>query len=350
MRVIGTAIFIIFTSLVLAFQALSDTFTIDTELDRGAFAVKFQANIPDGRDVKEFTLYRSTNYLEVFGEGELIKYPVTVIKIAAEKAGNSYLDRYVAHNTAYYYKVKMVDTHGNVTWSNTSEVKVPDVNPEINGKVSILVDKVHYILEISDGSKMIKRYPIALGANPNDRKLHQDNATTPEGTYHIYGVKPQATYYRAYDINYPNAVDRARYRIWKERGLIKVRNGSIPTIGGSIQIHGMGIEKNWTWGCIAMRNRDIDELFENKHIGKGTTVTIIGKEVNRKDVEQWTENHGENMIRSIQEKLIKYNAGAIDGEFGFKTSLAIGRFQFERGLPLTCDVDSLTISEILNQL
>lgn len=350
MKIAKTLLFLVPLLSAVAFQNLSGTFSIDTELDTVNLAVKLQANIPDGTDVKEFILYRSTSYLQVLGDEELVKYPVTVIKIAAEKAGDVYTDKYAAHNTTYYYRARITDLKGHIAWSNISKVKIPDVRLNIDDPVSILVDKIHYILEIGNGTEVMKRYPVALGANPYDRKLHQDNATTPEGLYSIVRLQPEATYYKAYDINYPNDVDRARYVISKEKRRIKMRNGMIPSIGGSIQIHGMGIENNWTWGCIAMRNRDIDELFQNKHIAKGTIVAIFGQEVKRQEAGQWKDNHSEKMIRSVQEKLTKYNPGAIDGKFGFKTSLAIGRFQLEKGLPLTCDVDSATISEIFKQL
>jgi hypothetical protein len=58
-------------------------------------------------------------------------------------------------------------------------------------------------------------------------------------------------------------------------------DGKEPLIGGSIQIHGGGIGNNWTFGCIAMRNADIDELFEISGMKVGSPISIIGSEFTR---------------------------------------------------------------------
>ena len=55
------------------------------------------------------------------------------------------------------------------------------------------VDKTHCVLEVREGQTVKKRYPIALGANPVNRKYCQDMASTPEGWYEIYNLQPNAT-------------------------------------------------------------------------------------------------------------------------------------------------------------
>ena len=90
---------------------------------------------------------------------------------------------------------------------------------------SLFVDKVNYTLEVVDGDSVVKTYPIDLGRDPVKRKLHQDNATTPEGIYRITNLRPVSTFHKTYDLSYPNDVDRQRYRLLCPRGR--------PDIGGS---------------------------------------------------------------------------------------------------------------------
>jgi murein L,D-transpeptidase YafK len=182
-----------------------------------------------------------------------------------------YRDAQLADGVRYYYQVKVDER-----WSNVVTIDVAPRPLKVAGRASLRVDKAHYLLEVYDGDKVAKRYPIALGRNPIRRKLHQDNASTPEGSYRITNLQPQATFYKAYDIDYPNDTDYARY----DRALAAGELGADPPgIGGEIQIHGQGIGSNWTYGCIALRNEDMDELFGCAAIAAGTPVGIYGGEL-----------------------------------------------------------------------
>jgi len=140
-----------------------------------------------------------------------------------------------------------------------------------------------------------------MGRLPLKRKLRFDNASTPEGRYRLLGLQPDATYYKALDLNYPNETDVARHQILDPSS----------DIGSEIQIHGLGISRNWTWGCMAMRNEDIDELFAHSELGVGTVSWIYGGEI------------------TLAQLRADARAGAVD-------RLALGRRQQRRGLPVTC--------------
>ena len=178
-------------------------------------------------------------------------------------SSNSVVDATAAPGTTYFYELRLQGSKYRIQFKTPRQPLAALSRPELR------VDKEHYVLEVWDQGLLRKRYPIALGRDPKKRKLHFDNATTPEGNYRIVGLQPDATYYKAYDIDYPNADDLARYR----------RAGVSQPIGGEIQIHGMGIGSNWTFGCVAMRNEDIDELFSHPEIGMGTLVRIYGGEL-----------------------------------------------------------------------
>jgi murein L,D-transpeptidase YafK len=181
----------------------------------------------------------------------------------------------------YYYCAYIEIDSSRAVRSNIESITIPSKPLPKLTRPSIFIDKVHYFLEIRDNDDQVKRYPVALGQDPFKRKLHQDNATTPEGRYKIINLQPNATFYKAYDINYPNSTDRSRYNSAKRDGLVP----SGRAIGGEIQIHGLGIGSNWTWGCVAMRNDDIDELFANKRIRSGVRITIVGYEITRDDLD-----------------------------------------------------------------
>ncbi len=294
-------------------------------------------------EVESVRLYRSTTPLGD-GEPDTLGLPVTVLVFPSEDSAAGMEDSMLAHNATYYYKARLALAGGASAWTNADSVVVPDT---VLGRVagsSILIDKVHYFLEVRDGGRMKKRYPVALGRDPKKRKLHRDNATTPEGCYRVIGVQSPATFYKALDIDYPNDIDRVRHSLAKSAGLLPRAAGDVPGIGSEIQIHGGGIERNWTNGCIALRNADMDELLAHPRVGAGVPVYVVGAELSRDDISSVQDYRTAGEVRRIQRKLkaLGWYDREPDGEVGTGTRLALGRFQRANGLPLTCDFDSRT--------
>ncbi len=263
-------------------------------------------------------IFRSTSDLNEISIEDIARYPI--VKISSGNTASFILnDTKTAHKAQYYYIAAIKGSRGYVGYSNVLKVATDDkafATPLRNP--SILVDKMHYILILKDGADVKKVYPIALGRDPVKRKLHQDNSTTPEGIYRIYNVQPRATYYRAFDLNYPNVWDRGRY------ASSKAADPTLPHIGGEIQIHGLGIGFNWTFGCIAMRNMDIDELMDTVPVRAGTPVYIIGQEIDLKWIEKIL-TLTKDQITALQRELKAsghYN-GAIDGLLGPQTARAL---------------------------
>lgn len=110
-----------------------------------------------------------------------------------------------------------------------------------------------------------------MGRSPVGDKAAEGDKRTPEGDYFVNGKNPGSGYHKNLGISYPNAEDRANANA---RGL---------STGGDIKIHGirngMGfIGKfhrmfDWTAGCIAVTDEEIDELYENVKVG--TPITIL---------------------------------------------------------------------------
>lgn len=115
-----------------------------------------------------------------------------------------------------------------------------------------------------------KVFKISLGANPVGHKIKQGDNKTPEGTYKISYKNPNSRGYRSLKISYPNEADRANAR----------KAGVNP--GGDIFIHGLWWstqdpqnhwKDNWTRGCIAVNNQQIEEIFNHTEVD--TEITIL---------------------------------------------------------------------------
>ena len=204
---------------------------------------------------------------------------------------------------------------------------------------SVEVDKTNYVVRVLDGEATVKRYPIALGGDPENRKFCQDRKSSPEGWYEVYNLQPNATFFKALDLDYPRPIDRIRHQLAVEQDKIE------PTrpIGGEIQIHGWGIAGNWTAGCIAMRDDDLAELFASPAVRTGLKVFITGSQIKKNDKE-WLRHPPIDAVRRVQTALRQagHYQGAVDGEFGNGTALALGRYQVQNGLPDSCQLDHET--------
>jgi murein L,D-transpeptidase YafK len=124
---------------------------------------------------------------------------------------------------------------------------------------SVVVFKAKRQMILFAGGDTLKLYRVALGKSPVGAKQREGDMRTPEGRYSIDSRNVDSKYHRSLHISYPNAVDRRR------ADSLKVKPG------GDIMIHGLpkGYEwlgfthryYDWTWGCIAVTNEEIDEIW-----------------------------------------------------------------------------------------
>ncbi len=191
----------------------------------------------------------------------------------------TFIDTTAAHGQRVYYCCQLTETDGSTHSSDIYQVDIPmRFIADTEGNTAIVIDKRHYTLSIYQDGCELKRYPINLGGKPKNRKLHYDNLSTPEGVYKIAHFNENSSFHRSIMVNYPNAEDRTRYENAKKAGILPIINGKMPLIGGSITIHGGGVGNNWTWGCIAMNNSDIDEIMDLYGMKNGTPILIGGWE------------------------------------------------------------------------
>jgi hypothetical protein len=141
------------------------------------------------------------------------------------------------------------------------------------GQPAIVVLKEKHTLVLLARGVPLRTYDAELGANLLGSKQRQGDRATPEGHYRIVAKKDKgrSRYHRALLLDYPNAADKARFARAQRRG--EIPRGA--RIGGLIEIHGDGGRgENWTDGCVALANPDMDDLY--RRVGVGTRVTIVG--------------------------------------------------------------------------
>ncbi len=141
-----------------------------------------------------------------------------------------------------------------------------------NKSTAIIVDKFAHKTYVYKNGKVLKEYTAEMGPNWIGTKLYRGDKATPEGKYHVTKKKSGSNtiYYKAFLINYPNDDDKARYKS-------NVQSGKIPArgIGNLIEVHGGGGKGvNWTDGCVALTNEDMDKIWGL--VSVGTPVTIVG--------------------------------------------------------------------------
>jgi murein L,D-transpeptidase YafK len=147
----------------------------------------------------------------------------------------------------------------------------------------IVVKKSQRQLLLFSADKLVRTYRIGLGLSPVGDKVRQGDRRTPEGDFYIFKKNDKSAFYLSLGVSYPNAAHAAR---GLREGLIsKAQYESImralrakktppqnTRLGGDIYIHGNGAQSDWTWGCAALENADMLELF--KAVTVGTPVTI----------------------------------------------------------------------------
>lgn len=156
-------------------------------------------------------------------------------------------------------------------------LKLPLKNPHI------VVWKSKRRLELFAGGSVVRVYHIGLGLNPVPDKQRQGDRATPEGEFYVFTRNNRSAFYLSLGVSYPNIEDAERglrdgliTRSQREAIVRAIRRKTTPPqntrLGGDIYIHGNGAGSDWTWGCVALENEDIRELFDA--IPVGTPITI----------------------------------------------------------------------------
>lgn len=142
----------------------------------------------------------------------------------------------------------------------------------------VVVSKSQRKLQLFDGEKLIKTYKIALGFAPVGDKEKQGDCKTPEGEFYVFTKNDKSKFYLSLGISYPNIEDATRgieakliTKTEHDKIIRAVKNKKMPLqntkLGGEIYLHGGGTSGDWTWGCVALKNEEIKELFDTLSVG-----------------------------------------------------------------------------------
>jgi hypothetical protein len=160
---------------------------------------------------------------------------------------------------------------------NRRPLKLPLDGPRV------VVEKGARRLRLYAGGELVRVRRMALGFEPSGDKVKQGDGRTPEGDFYVCMKNEKSKFYLSLGLSYPNAeaaerglrdglVTRAQADAIKRA----VRAGRCPAwntaLGGEIFIHGGGTASDWTFGCVALENPEIKELFDA--LPAGTPVRI----------------------------------------------------------------------------
>jgi murein L,D-transpeptidase YafK len=148
-----------------------------------------------------------------------------------------------------------------VTYNYFPEEKLPN-NTKID---SLIVYKSKRELQAWEKGVIVKKYKISLGKNPFGPKQFEGDNKTPEGNYVIFDKNPYSDYHNNLGVSYPNDFDLENSKKHRKSAGADIKLHGLPT--------GLGflgkIYRNfdWTAGCIAITNGEIDEISNSTKIG-----------------------------------------------------------------------------------
>jgi lipoprotein-anchoring transpeptidase ErfK/SrfK len=176
--------------------------------------------------------------------------------------------------SSFLLKKPLPETGNAADTKKTVSKKIAAVSPK--SPVKIIVDKSSYELYVYDAEGWFATYPVVFGNSSLADKKMEGDRNTPEGSFKIVNKRVHDKWDRYMGLDYPTKESLEKFNDRKKRGEIPA--SAKP--GGGIGIHGtwpnddfvVDRYKNWTNGCISLKNEDIEDLYS--YIPIGTPITI----------------------------------------------------------------------------
>lgn len=148
----------------------------------------------------------------------------------------------------------------------------------------VVIHKSKRNTALCKSGSLIKNFRSGLGFAPAGTKVQQSDGKTPEGVFYIPRLVPDSSYYKAFLLSYPTKEDATRGFTdglidATERDQILTANDTCKEplqgtdLGGLVEIHGNGSDQDWTHGCIALEDDDVDVLWVA--LGVGDTIVVL---------------------------------------------------------------------------
>lgn len=199
------------------------------------------------------------------------------LSTAAANLANKPQSSMARESTANTKSIGQMRAGNRGTSADKTPLKLPLKDPRI------VVSKSQRRLELYSDGELVRTYRVGLGLNPIPDKKRQGDRATPEGEFYVFTKNDKSAFYLSLGISYPNIEDAERglrdNLITRQQhdAIVKaIKRKTKPpqntALGGDIYIHGNGSSSDWTWGCVALENDEVKELFDA--IPVGTLVTI----------------------------------------------------------------------------
>jgi len=207
---------------------------------------KFEENFVHSQSIKTNQLCNGTTPVKT----SIIKYPLILLTVVIIY---NFSDSFINQD-------RCLDSGGR--WHSSLQI----CETEEYSKVTLVkVDKSEGKMALFSHGKLIRQYNVVFGANPQGHKYQEGDEKTPEGNYKLDYKKEDSSFYRSMHINYPNSSDRA------------YADKLDVSPGGFIMVHGQRNylgwlspvmqHFNWTDGCIALDNEEMDDFMELVNVG-----------------------------------------------------------------------------------
>jgi len=147
----------------------------------------------------------------------------------------------------------------------------------------LVVKKKERLLQVFDGERFVKAYEMVLGFAPVGDKEIEGDGKTPTGEFYIFTKNANSKFHLSLGVSYPgiddakrglkeNLISREEYDAIVKAVSEKQMPPQNTRLGGEIYIHGGGTLKDWTEGCVALRNEEMTELFNAIPVGAAVTI------------------------------------------------------------------------------
>jgi murein L,D-transpeptidase YafK len=153
-----------------------------------------------------------------------------------------------------------------------TSLKLPLASPRI------VVKKAQRQLFLYSGQQLVRTYRIGLGLSPVGDKVRAGDRRTPEGDFYVFTRNDRSAFYLSLGVSYPNAahaerglrdglITKAQYNAIMRAVKARTTPPQNTRLGGDIYIHGRGASSDWTWGCVALEDENVRELFNAVPVG-----------------------------------------------------------------------------------
>ena len=145
-------------------------------------------------------------------------------------------------------------------------------SPKLATADEVVVDKSDRKLRLIKDGKVMREYRVALGKDPIGHKFREGDQRTPEGKYVLNWRNPRSQFYKSIHVSYPNVDDRLRAQEagYNPGGMIMIHGRPNYIKSPAVQAEYDRID--WTNGCIAVKNHEMDEIWQA--VKDGTPIHI----------------------------------------------------------------------------